>query len=99
MKALNPWTDKNEQAGYYELDERSLVYKNGDYRIYKEFSKSYIYTFKNVAISNLAGVNKELVDALASRTRPLPYQGLVEEYTGQHLLYDRAMKVIKEHNL
>ena len=83
-KILNTWTSTPKKKQYYELGEE--IYRNGDYAVYCEMRNSYIYSFKNVAINNLGGFNKDHVDRLATNNRP---EG---KYDQRHFLFDRAME-------
>ncbi len=84
MRILNKLKSDKKQKFFYELNKP--LYINGDYAIYKEFNKSYIYTFKNIAINNLAGLNKKHIDNLVNGERP---EG---KFTSEHLLFDLALK-------
>ena len=94
-KILNTWRSDNQKKVYYDLDTE--LYRNGDYAAYAESKVSIIYTYKNVAISNLAGFKKALVDQLASGTPPHPsdkpglflYNRSVEDK-------ERGLKLIKQ---
>ena len=83
-KILNTWKSTLNKKEYYELNEP--IYKNGDWAVYHQFKDSYIYTYKNVAVNNLAGLNKEHIDRLANNQRP---DG---EFNHNHFLFDRAME-------
>jgi len=84
-KILNTWrSGRAEKKEYYELNEP--IYTNGDWAIYHQWHESYIYTYKNVAVNNLAGLNKDHLDALAKNQRP---DG---EYSPKHFLFDMAME-------
>lgn len=61
---INTWGEKKP----YTVEKP--IYVNGEYAIYKQFDKCYLYTYKNVAIGQLAGVNKAIIDALAIGERP-----------------------------
>lgn len=86
MKILNTWTSNALKAKYY--DENNLVYENGDYRIFKQWNESFIYSFKNIAFNNLAGLNKPHLDRVAKRERP---EG---KYGPDTFLYDSAVRAI-----
>jgi hypothetical protein len=61
---LNTWRSTAEKPVYYFLG--FPIYTNGHWSIYCEFAGSFIYTYKNIAISNLGGINKDLVDILSN---------------------------------
>lgn len=63
-KILCIWSSKNDRPVFTE--EKNLVYRNGDFSIFRQSPSSYLYTYKGVSIKCLVGMNKELVDCLAS---------------------------------
>lgn len=84
-KILNVWGTTSTKVDYfYYLG--SPIYANGDYRIFRQFSNSYLYTYKNIAITQLAGLNKPLLDSIAKRERPS---------TKDCFLYDRALETLE----
>lgn len=83
-KILNTWKSTTDKKEYYELNKP--IYTNGDWAIYRQFRDSFIYTYKNIAVNNLVGLNKEHIDRLANKQRP---EG---EYTSNHFIFDRAME-------
>lgn len=68
-KIINPWAQDKPFPRFYNL-EKPPMYIRGDYRLYKQFTKSYLITYKNLAISNLARANKGLVDKLHEGAMP-----------------------------
>ena len=80
-EVLNIWRSNEKKRVYYTY-LGDPVYVNGDYAIYKEFSESYIYAYKDKAFNCLAGLNKEHLDRVAKRERP----------ESNYFLYDRAME-------
>ena len=89
IQILNTWRSKPEKLEYYQ--EGEPVYKVGEYAIYKQFEKSYLYTYKNIAINCLCGLNKEHLDNLAKGiARPendfLYYRALETKQIGIDLL-------------
>lgn len=60
---LNTWRSKADKLEYY--NEGEPVYKVGEYAIYHQFKDAYLYTYKNIAINCLAGLNKDHLDNLA----------------------------------
>ena len=84
MKLLNIWRTTATKREYY--NEGNLVYQNGEYRIFKQFNESFIYSFKDIAFNNLAGLNKPHLDRVARRERP------IGDYSPQTFMYDRAIE-------
>lgn len=80
---LNPWRSSADKLEYYNLDKE--LYRNSDYAAYREFSNSVIYTFQNIAVSNLVGFKKDLVDLLASEVRP------THKFNSETFFFDNAM--------
>lgn len=79
MKILNIWNSRPDKIDYYDVS--SPIYTIGDYNIYKLGEQNYLYTFKNIAINNLAGINKEHLNSLYNNTKPI-----------ECFLYDRAQE-------
>lgn len=82
-KILNTWSTVTSRQ---DFEVKKPVYENGDYRIYKLWDKNYLYTFKSVAINQLAGLNIPHLDSLAENKRP------VGKYSSAHFLFDRALE-------
>lgn len=61
MKILCIWSSRDWKPVF--TDEKELVYKNGEYSIFKR-RESYLYTWNNVSFTELVGFNKELIDSL-----------------------------------
>lgn len=83
---LNTWQSRPNKRVYYEFAPNSEIYRNGDYAAYPHWNGSIIYTFKNIAINNLGGLNKEHIDRLANNQRP------TGEFNNNHFLFDRAIE-------
>lgn len=83
-KILNTWKSTADKKEYYDLGD--LIYKNGDWAAFSQWKGSVIYAYKNVAVSNLAALNKEHIDRLANNQRP---SGV---YNQNHFIFDRAME-------
>lgn len=81
---LNTWRSKPERKEYFGVG--SPVYENGDFKIYHQYSDCWLYTYKNIAITQLAGLNKDLLNRLANKERPEGQQGF---------LYDRALESLE----
>ena len=83
-KILNTWKSTPDKKEYYELNEP--IYTNGDWSVYYQWNRSFIYAYKNVAVNNLTVLNKEHIDRLANNQRP---NG---EFNHSHFLFDRAVE-------
>ena len=81
-RILNTWTSKPERKNYIEVGDP--IYQKGDYRIFRQSSEVWLYTYKDVAINQLAGLNKELIDTLASGK-------IITKYR-KKFLFDRAIE-------
>jgi hypothetical protein len=64
MKYKNPW--KGDE--YFEVD--NLIYEKGEFKIWKQFDKCYLHTYKGVAYNQLLAPNKELIDYHIKGVRP-----------------------------
>lgn len=87
MNFLNVWSSTKDHVKYYGLGVDAKVFEIADYAIYRQFGNSYIYTYKNIAINNLAGLNKEHLKSLANGVRPTKEPDC--------FLYDRALNAIE----
>jgi len=83
---VNTWKSEKGKLKYYELEEKTLIEKSGDYAAYSQWNGSVIYTYKNIAINTLTKFNKEHFDRIVKNERP---KG---EYTPSHFLFDRAIE-------
>lgn len=88
MKILNTW--KSEKAKKEYCEHGSIIYAYGDCKIYKLCHGNFLYTVNDIAVNNLAGLNKDHLHRIADRNRP---KGA---YTSQHFLYDRAMEALEK---
>lgn len=86
MEILNTWYSNKHIVGHRYFTVGAPVFELGAYKIYKQFDKCYLHTFKDVAISQLGEANKELIKQLVNNTRP---QG---KYSPSHFIYDRALE-------
>lgn len=82
---LNTFRSTPTKNVYYD-HVGNEVYRNGDFAIYV-LPASYLYTYKEKAINELAGLNKPHLDALAAGIRPNDSQ--------QGFLYDLAFEKVK----
>jgi len=80
---INPW--KNHLSITRDFEVGNPVYTYKDYAIYK-LGNEYLYTFKNMAIGNLVGLNKQHLINVAERK-------------GAGFLYWRAIENLKKHGL
>lgn len=85
MEIINTWQTDEIVKKFFTVYKP--VYVNGDFAIYKQADKVFLYTYKNLSINQLAGLNKSHVDNLANNHRP------EDEY---QFIYDRAMKIIEK---
>lgn len=69
MTLINPFSLSLGKNPFMEA-KSNPVYSNGDYRIFKHVDRHYLYTFKNIIISERSGINKEMIDNLAANTPP-----------------------------
>lgn len=82
---INPWKSPNFGNNRdYEVDEPAFTY--GDYCIYHLWGQNWLYTFKNMAINELAGRNDQHLINVAERK-------------GNGFLYWRAIENLKKHGL
>lgn len=84
-KILNVWGTTSTKVDYfYYLG--SPIYANGDYRIFRQFSNSYLYTYKNIAITQLAGLSLFAIES---------NKGLLRPSTKDCFLYHRALETLE----
>ena len=86
---INPW--KSPRFGKnsdYNLNLSQLVYTSDckQYKIFKEFDKSFLYVFKDTAFNNLTGLSLEYIKAHEPNTRPVDHS---------RFIFDRAKKIIE----
>ena len=84
-KILNTWTSKKEKLNFFEVE--NIVFEIGEFKIYKDYS-CYLYTFKNLAINQLVGLNKEHLIRLHDNKEPLNSQ--------DNFLFNRAKENLKK---
>ena len=82
MKVLCGITEKVVETGNH------VYYRNGDFSIRKRCEDWYDFLWKKVVIHNFTGVNKELADQLATKSRP--------EKCWPRYLYDDSLTRIKK---
>jgi hypothetical protein len=88
IEILNTWTSNQIDKIFFDVD--APVYEKGDYRIFKQWQGSYLYTFKNIAINQLAGFNKEHIESVRKLERPSDPRA--------EFLYERALSAIERGN-
>lgn len=79
---LNTWMSKPDAIIYYKVD--NPVFSIGNWSIYKLYEGCYLYTFENISVNQLAGLNKDHLKALANDTKPT-----------NDFLFNRAKKALK----
>lgn len=82
MKILNTWKSDEQIKEYFE--EENCVFEHGDYRIFKQFEKSYLHTYKNIAFSCLAAANEGHLMSVVKRSG------------AGFWLYDRAIETLNK---
>ncbi|QQV91494.1 hypothetical protein M1M25_gp006 [Tenacibaculum phage Gundel_1] len=90
MNVLNTWQSDSTKKVFFNVS--NPIYTNGEYNIYKEHSKCFLHTYKNIAINQLCAPNKEHIKNLINNTRPLTNT----KYTPKTLIYDRSKEAIKK---
>lgn len=85
MKILNVWCTTPQKPTFYNVE--NMVFEIGEYKIFKQFSECWLYTYKNISINQLAGFNKAHLIALHEDKRPEGQQGF---------LFDRAKDSLKK---
>jgi hypothetical protein len=87
-KLLNPFSVSLKKFPFMEMRSEP-IYTNGDFKIYKYYDHHFVYTFKNIVIGERGGINKEIINNLATDTKP-------EGEAKQYFEYDRAKAAIIE---
>ena len=96
MNIVNVWKTKLERKKnpkntiVYNYCVGQPVFTLGEFRIFNT-GRSYIHTYKNIAIAELVGCNKELVKQIHDDERP------VGKYNSSHFLFDRAKNAMTEY--
>ena len=84
---INPFSVSLEKYPFMQVNK--LIYKRGDYSIYKYADKHFVHTFKNIVIGERVAANKELINNLLNDIKP----------TGEGVLYydyERSKSAILE---
>ena len=89
IQILNTWQSRKNDLKYFEVGKP--VFSLGEYRIFKQFDKCYLHTFKNIAINQLCAANKEHIKNLHEDVRPLENT----KYTPKTFVFDRAKETLK----
>lgn len=58
---LNPFSIRLEKSPYMQ-PESKLVFIDGDFRVYKYSNNHYLHTFKNIIITELGAINKDVIN-------------------------------------
>lgn len=90
MRILNTWQSTEAKKKYFEVGKP--IFKLGEYRIFKQFDKCYLHTYKNIAINQLCAPNKEHIKNLFNNTRPLTNT----KYTPKTFVFDRAKESLNK---
>ena len=69
MKLLNPFSVELRKEPFMEI-KSNPIYSNGEYHIYKYVDKHYLHAYKNIIIAERSGIDKELLNNLATNTMP-----------------------------
>lgn len=86
-KILNIWRSTPDNKVYYDVSKP--IHVVGDWAAYACHTGGVLYTYKNIAVSNVTLFNKDLLERLAANER---YDG---KYDHRHFLFDRAMDYVK----
>ncbi|MES2382432.1 MAG: hypothetical protein V4538_15400 [Bacteroidota bacterium] len=78
ITVLNPFSVSLKKPPFMQVD--TLVYTNGEYRIYKYTNEHYVYTYKNIVFSERGGANKDFVNNLAADVKPTGEAALYHDY-------------------
>jgi len=91
MKYINPcYKNNNTYSQPYYKPQSKPVLSNGEYNVYKLGTNNYLYTYKDEAVANLAGVNIELFNCITKNEKPTDYKKL--------FLYDRILARVEKIN-
>ena len=89
-KILNVWNSNKIEKKYYQVEKP--IFQKNEYSIFKIGVNSYLYTFQDISITNLCGVNKDLINSLINDLRPLENN----RYNPQTFLFDRCKENLKK---
>lgn len=76
---LNPFSIMLKKYPLMDVDSKPY-YTNGDYRIYKNFDRSFIHTFKNIVIAERVGANKDLLNFVKNDIVPIGEAAKFHDY-------------------
>ena len=82
MKIKNPW----KESSCFEVE--NALYEKGEFKIYKQFDRCYLHTYKGFAFNQLLKPNKELIDCHIKGERP--------DKAPLSFLYDRGRTTLKK---
>jgi len=89
MKLLNPFSIRLEKPSFNNVNESSLVFSDGDFKVYKFSHEWYIHTFKNIVIAERCKINKGIFAALKGELKPTNEADL-------YFLYERPLSAMNE---
>lgn len=95
MEILNVWNSTPQKPAFYNVG--NAVLKMGDYSVYKQREDCYLYVFKNIGISQLAGLNKELLTSLSENKKPNNKNSFLFDRCNENL--QRGLKLIENENI
>jgi len=76
---LNPFSVRLKKHPFMEM-RGEPVYINGNYRIYHYGANHFVYTFKNIVITERGGKNIPLIDNLVKGIKPTGEAALYHDY-------------------
>jgi hypothetical protein len=88
MKILNTFSSDKTKIKFFDQHESQIVFSYRDYKIIKQFDKSFLYAYKSIAFNQLAGLNKSHLIRVADCQRPLG------KYSPSTFLYDQGFKTL-----
>lgn len=97
MRILNTFSSTSDSLKYYNfLNDFPVVFKVGEYSIIKQFDRSFIHCYKNIAITNRCGADKQLLIDLHSEKLVHPMKDIWEKRTTTEYGYLRAKEYLKK---
>lgn len=88
MKTLfNTFAYNLDKSPIMNIQKEKPIYSNGDFHIYEYYYNHFVYTYKNLVITERAGINKQIIDDL-----------VFDNYTAEgckYLLFDRPKAMIQ----
>ena len=93
---LNPFSVSLKKYPFMEVNK--LIYKRGDYSIYKYADKHFVHTFKNIVIGERVAANKELINNLLNDIKPIGEGILYHDYNRPKRAILKGIKAAKKLN-